>query len=210
MNMNKILEEFIKKYFDTKLMPGIQKNASRLQKKYGSKGSDQNIEGSYHVKSFGFQTSFMMRYMLMAFGAVCIILLIVSAAVNGNAMEGVKIFGAFFVFCLLLWIICKLKSGFIVYAPDWLYVEKNGKKREFPLEELNEIKVSGTLTLVFSKNHEPGGKSAEKIVVPLEGSQYEDFMKFLETHCPEVVGRVPEKVYRKALRKHGGSWGNRM
>lgn len=210
MNMNKILEEFIKKYFDTKLMPGIRKNASRLEKKYGSGGDDQNIEGSYHVKSFGFQTSFMMRYMLMAFGAVCIILLIVSVAVNGNAMEGVKIFGAFFIFCLILWIICKLKSGFIVYAPAWLYVEKPGKKSEFPLEDLKEIKVSGNLTLIFSKDHQSAGKNSEKIVVPLEGTQYEDFMRFLEANCPEVIEQIPEKVYRKALRKHGGSWGNRM
>ena len=51
------------------------------------------------ISSFGFQTEFMMRYMLLAFGAVSVFLLLVAAGVNPGAMEGAAIFARYFSPC---------------------------------------------------------------------------------------------------------------
>lgn len=219
MNMNKILDDFIAKYFKKRLMPGIRANAKRLAKRYGkdSAVSADKPGEDYFVSCFGFQTAFMMRYMLMAFGAVCLVLLGVAALVNPGALEGVKIFGLFFVLCLILWLISKMQSGFIVYAPGWLYMERPGKKADFSLEQLASVSVKKKLTLVFSAassdGSEAGNKAADgkkQVDIPLEGSQYMDFMAFLEKNYPRIIEAIPEDVYKKAMRKHAGAWGNRM
>lgn len=221
MDLNKILENFIAKYFEKKLLPGIRETACRLNRQYGGGQSAAQAAGSggqaaggtgqasgplacgkdYYVNCFGFQTSFMMRYMLMAFGAVCLLLLAVAAVVNREALEGVKIFGTFFILCFILWLVSKRQSGFIVYGLKWIYIDRPGKKQEFSFETLKEIKVVKKLTLVF--------ESAE-CVIPLEGVQYMDFMAFMEKNYPKAVKAVPKDVYDKAMRKHAASWGNRM
>lgn len=214
MDLNKILENFIAKYFEKKLMPEIRETACRLNRQYGGRQSAAQDTGSagqafgplvcgkdYYVNCFGFQTSFMMRYMLMAFGAVCLLLLAVAAVVNREALEGVKIFGTFFILCFILWLVSKKQSGFIVYGPKWIYIDRPGKKQEFSFETLKKMRVVKKLTLVF--------ESAE-CVIPLEGIQYMDFMAFMEKNYPKAVKAVPKDVYDKAMRKHAASWGNRM
>ena len=206
MNMNLILEQFIARYFDKKLMPGIRENVRRLFAAHPSPKDEDKAEyekgKDYYVNSFGFQTEFMMRYMLMAFVAVSAALLVISAAVNREALEGFKIFALFTGLCLVLWIICKMRAGFMVYAPEWLYVQKQKNIREFLWSDLKEVKVSKSLTLIF--------EGEAPVVVPLEGSQYVDCMKFLEKHCAPVIESIPPQVYEKAMRKHAASWGNHM
>ncbi len=214
MDLNKILENFIAKYFEKKLMPEIRETACRLNRQYGGvQSAAQDTGGAgqafgplvcgkdYYVNCFGFQTSFMMRYMLMTFGAVCLLLLAVAAVVNREALEGVKIFGTFFILCFILWLVSKKQSGFIVYGPKWIYIDRPGKKQEFSFETLKKMRVVKKLTLVF--------ESAE-CVIPLEGVQYMDFMAFMEKNYPKAVKAVPKDVYDKAMRKHAASWGNRM
>ena len=39
MNMHKLLEEFISRYFKNKLMPGIRENAKAMEEHYGASGA---------------------------------------------------------------------------------------------------------------------------------------------------------------------------
>lgn len=252
MDMNRILESLIRKYFGKRLFPGLAVVYERLQRKYGGemgvdgsagdstqRAATENGDGmqraaaengdgqglgtgaagnggiqpgrEYQFASFGFQTAFMMRYMTMAFGAVCVLLMIVALAVNPEAWRGVGIFGGFLGLCLLLWLISRLQSGIVVYTKDWIYVDRPYKKMDFSFGQLTEMKVSGKLTLVMAEGDSgAGGGGACRVVIPLEGAQYNEFMTFMENHFPDVVARVPKAVYAKAKRKHGGSWGNRM
>lgn len=244
MDMNRILESLIRKYFGKRLFPGLAAVYERLQRKYGGEtgvdgaaGGDgdstqraatENGDGqasgigaaghggaqpgrAYQFASFGFQTAFMMRYMTMAFAAVCVLLVIVALAVNPEAWRGVGIFGGFLGLCLLLWLISRLQSGIVVYTKDWIYVDRPYKKMDFSFGQLTEMKVSGKLTLMMSEGCSGAGSGGVcRVVIPLEGAQYNDFMTFMENHFPDVVAKVPKAVYAKAKRKHGGSWGNRM
>ena len=150
MNMHKLLEEFISRYFKNKLMPGIRENAKAMEEHYGASGARElEPEKDYRISSFGFQTEFMMRYMLLAFGAVSVILLLITAGVNSGALQGAAIFGAFFVLCLFLWAICRVRRGFIVYSKDWIWLEKGKIRKEFSMKNVKALKVLGNLTLVF-------------------------------------------------------------
>lgn len=246
MDMNRILESLIQKYFGKRLFPGLAAVYERLQRKYcgetGADGAADAAESSaqhaaagngdgqilgtgaagkvgvqpgreYQFASFGFQTAFMMRYMTMAFAAVCVLLVIVALAVNTEAWQGVGIFGGFLGLCLLLWLISRMQSGIVVYTKDWIYVERPYKKLDFSFGQLTEMKVSGKLTLMMAERGSgtaAGNGGACRVVIPLEGSQYNDFMTFMENNFPDVVAKLPKTVYDKAKRKHGGSWGNRM
>ena len=94
MNMNLIFEQFIARYFDKKLMPGIRENVRRLFAAHPSPKDEDKAEyekgKDYYVNSFGFQTEFMMRYMLMAFVAVSAALLVISAAVNRKRWRALR------------------------------------------------------------------------------------------------------------------------
>ena len=205
MNMPLILEAFIAKYFNKKLMPGIVENYRRLQKKYGRTAVEMPRSGEdFFVASFGYQTSFMMRYMAMAFGAVCVILLVLALTVNPVSFEGLKIFFTFFVLCVILWLITLLQSGYVVYTSDWLYVKRPGKFSEFSMACLEGIKVKGKLTLIFSKEEQTS------VEIPLEGSLYMDFVTFCEKHFPHIIAEIPADEYDKAKKKHASAWGNRL
>ena len=39
MNMHKVLENFIARYFEKKLMPGIRKKYREMEEKYGASGA---------------------------------------------------------------------------------------------------------------------------------------------------------------------------
>ena len=235
MDMNRILESLIRKYFGKQLFPGLADVYERLQRKYGGETGaagddtpcaatekDQVLKDGaagngalpgreYQFASFGFQTAFMMRYMSMAFAAVCVLLVIVALAVNPGAWQGAGIFGGFLGLCLLLWLISRMQSGIVAYTKDWIYVERPFGKLDFSFRQLTEIKVSGKLTLMMADgNGETGHGGTDRVVIPLEGTQYNDFMAFMEKNFPDVVAKVPKAVYDKAKRKHGGSWGNRM
>ena len=217
MNMNSILEGFIARFFRKRLMPGILDGYRRLQGKYGAAGDCVNEGGAgdgnpqagvdFFVGSFGFQTAFMMKYMCMAFGAVCVALLVISLGVNSEAFQGLQIFLTFFGLCLVLWALSKLQSGFVVYTRDWLFVNRPFRKADFDLKLLSEVLVEKQLTLVFSENGSSGGA---KVVVPLEGNVYLDFMVFLEREFPEVYSRIPKDKLAKGRKKHGAAWGNRI
>ncbi len=212
MNMHKLLEEFISRYFKNKLMPGIRENAAVMEERYGAKkgGSSGDLalepEKDYLISSFGFQTEFMMRYMLLAFGAVSVLLLLITAGVNSGALQGAAIFGVFFVLCLFLWAICRGRRGFIVYSKDWFWLEQGKNKKEFSMGDLKALNVSGPLTLVFSRD---GGKE-EAVRAPLEGGAYVEFARFIEKNYPSLKAAVPENVWKKALKRHGSAWGNQM
>ena len=207
MNMPKILEDFIARYFSKKLMPGILENYRRLQKKYAKQSADNPKAGEdFYVASFGYQTSFMMRWMSMAFAAVCVILLVIALVVNPVAFIGLRIFGTFLVLCVILWLLSYAQSGFIVYTPDWIYIQRPGKRLDYGMDKLCEMKVKGKLTLYFTA----AASGNVKAQVPLEGALYMDFMNFLEKNAPQIVEKIPKEQYQRAMKKHGSAWGNRM
>ena len=205
MNMHRVLENFIARYFDKKLMPVIREKYRKMEEKYGSFGGDGEQGKDYYVNSFGFQTEFMMRYMTIAFGIVCLFLVVTALRIGGDAWNGAGIFAAFFGICLILWGICRVRRGYVVYNTRWICVSRGGRWRDESMDRLEKISVSGSLTLTFG-----AGKDALNVGIPLEGSQYLDFTRFLEKNFPKVIGRIPEKVYARAKRKHGSSWGNQM
>lgn len=207
MNMHKLLEDFIAKYFKEKLMPKIREDAAHMEEAYGEgRHLNHGENDRYQISAFGFQTEFMMRYMLLAFGAVSVFLLIVAVGVNPGAMEGAAIFAVFFALCLVLWGICRLHRGFIVYTKDWLYLSRGKQRQEFAMKDLEAVKVSGTLTLIFQTA--PGSKLSLR--VPLEGSAYVDFARFIEKYYPKIVSVVSEDAWKKAIKRHGSAWGNQM
>lgn len=207
VNMHKLLEEFISRYFKNKLMPGIRENAKAMEEHYGASGARElEPEKDYRISSFGFQTEFMMRYMLLAFGAVSVILLLITAGVNSGALQGAAIFGAFFVLCLFLWAICRVRRGFIVYSKDWIWLEKGKIRKEFSMKNVKALKVLGNLTLVFSRD----GGDDEAVRVPLEGGAYVEFARFIEKNYPSLKASIPDAAWKKAMKRHGSSWGNQM
>ncbi len=207
MNMPLILEQFIQKYFNKRLMPGIIEVYKKLQKKHGKAVAENPKAGvDFYIASFGYQTSFMMRYMAMAFGAVCIILLVLGLTVNPDSLMGLRIFLTFFVLCVLLWLITYKNSGYVVYTRDWLYVKRPGDFFAFAMDNLDSLKVKGKLALVFLEND--GNKKT--VEIPLESELYVNFVMFVEEHFPHVVAKIPEAEYDKAKRKHASAWSNRM
>ena len=74
------------------------------------------------------------------------------------------------------------------------------------MKDLEAVKVSGTLTLIFQTA--PGSKLSLR--VPLEGSAYVDFARFIEKYYPKIVSVVSEDAWKKAIKRHGSAWGNQM
>ena len=210
MNMNNILEGVIARFFRKRLMGRILEVYGRLQEKYGKDGLKGEPEAGvdFFVASFGFQTAFMMKYMCMAFGAVCVALLVISLAVNEAAFQGLQIFLTFFVLCLILWALSKLQSGFVVYTRDWLYVDRPFRKADFAMDRLMEVRVDKQLRLVFGPDGDASG--GVTVVVPLEGSLSLDFMGFLEREFSQIYSRIPKDKLAKGRKKHGAAWGNRI
>ncbi len=207
MNMPFVLIQMIQKYFNNKLMPGIIDVYKKLQTKHGKDiAKDPKAGIDFFLSSFGYQTSFMMRYMSIAFGIVSILLLILGLTVNPGSLEGLKIFLTFFVLCLLLWLMALRKTGYIIYTPDWIYVKRFTDFKAFGVDQLVELKVKGDLALVF-ENYK-----GEKIVVkaPLEGAYYEKFMDFCKQWAPEVVDKIDSATFERAKRKHVSAWKNYM
>ncbi len=207
MNMPFVLIQMIQKHFKNKLMPGIIEVYKKLQVKHGKDvASDPKAGIDFNLSSFGYQTSFMMRYMSIAFGIVSILLLVLGLTVNPGSLEGLKIFVVFFVLCLLLWLVTLRKTGYIVYTTDWIYVKRCTDFKAFGVDQLVELKVKGDLALVF-ENYK-----GERIVVkaPLEGEYYEKFMSFCEQCAPEVIQKIDPEDFQKARRKHVSAWKNYM
>lgn len=224
MDFNVLLQKRIMQYFEKKLMPGIISKAAGLEKEYGSGEGEPVYNKDFFVGSFGFQTLFMMRYMLITFGVICLFLLVMTIAVNPSALEGVKIFGTFFILCLLLFGVCVLQGGYVVYSKDWIYVNQFRKQRSFSMAELEAVDVSKKLTLIFGADNAAGKKGdvphktgaaayaggKRRLAIPLEGQQYVQFMTFLEKNEPRLTEAIPKAVYDRAMRRHAGSWGNHM
>ena len=115
MNMPFVLIQNIQKYFNKKLMPKIIEVYKKLQTKHGKDAAaDPKAGVDFNLLSFGYQTSFMMRYMSIAFGIVSILLLVLGVTVNPGSLEGLKIFLTFFVLCVLLWILTLKKISIFV------------------------------------------------------------------------------------------------
>ena len=207
MNMPFVLIQMIQKHFNNKLMPGIIEVYKKLQVKHGKDAANDPKAGiDFYLSSFGYQTSFMMRYMTIAFGIVSIILLVLGLTVNSGSLEGLKIFFTFFILCALLWLATLRKTGYVIYTSDWIYVKRFTDFKAFGVDQLVELKVKGDLALVF-ENYK-----GEKIVVkaPLEGAYYEKFMSFCQEYASGVIEKIDPIVLEKANRKHISAWKNYM
>ena len=207
MNMPFILIQRIQKYFEKKLMPGIIEVYKKLQTKHGKTiESDPKAGVDFNLLSFGYQTSFIMRYMTIGFGILCLFLLISALGAKTESLEGLKIFVMFFVICIVLWLITLRKTGYVMYTKDWIYVKRAGDFKAFGMDQFVELKIKGDLTLIF-ENYK-----GERIAVkaPLEGEYYSKFMKFCQECAPEVFEKISSADYDKAYRKHVSAWKNYM
>lgn len=208
MYIYKLLDDLIEKYFQKRLMPGVAALVEKLNQKYGSGEEKETKEGekTYEIRTFGFQTLFILLIMLVVFLVLCVVLLILAVTIGDGNFDGLLIFVVFSCLCLVLCVVARLQSGYAVYTSEWIYIEQPLKKHAFSWKDVKEMKVTGDLTFVYL--NEEGKKT--KARMPIEGRQYLDFMKFLESNCPDLVATIPSTVYEKAKRKHGSAWGNQM